>query len=290
MKNKPTVSIVGTPIGNLGDISLRAVETIKESDVIFAEDTRTAMNLLNHLGLKKRIVSCHKDNEHVAVAKIIKEADLGNKIALISEAGMPCISDPGAETVRELIKTGMPFEIISGPTALIHGLIASGFSGGPFFFYGFPPHKSSEKRNVFNKLLAVHAPLIFYESPHRVAETIKMMLDIFPAPIACCRELTKLYEETIFINNYEDIEKLTLKGEFVIVVDNSSAAESNNKSNFDAEKICAKLIKEGFSSQETVKILKALGIKRNDAYQISMKYNASEAKHTLYNSIDDNKA
>ncbi len=270
------MSIVGTPIGNLGDISHRALEAVKKADVIFAEDTRTAMNLLNHLGLKKRIVSCHKDNERASTAKILKEADSGNKIVLISEAGMPCISDPGAEAVKELLEKGVPFEIISGPTALIHGLIASGFSGGPFFFYGFPPHKSSEKRKAFQKLREIPAPIIFYESPRRAAETIGMLLEFFPAPIACCRELTKLHEETIFINGPEDMENLTLKGEFVLVADNSSAAvKEKNEAGFDAAEICGRLSEEGFSSHETVKILKALGLKRNNAYKIVME-NAAE--------------
>lgn len=275
-KGEPVVSIVGTPIGNLGDISHRALDAVKKADVIFAEDTRTAMNLLNHLGLKKRIVSCHKDNERDSAAKILKEADAGNKIVLISEAGMPCISDPGAEAVKKLLEKGVPFEIISGPTALIHGLIASGFSGGPFFFYGFPPHKSSEKRKAFKKLQEIPAPLIFYESPRRAAKTIGMLLEFFPAPIACCRELTKLHEETVFINGPEDMENLTLKGEFVLVADNSSAAgKEKNEVGFNEAEICGRLSEEGFSSQEKVKILKALGLKRNDAYKIVME-NAAE--------------
>ena len=137
--------VIGTPIGNLSDLSKRAVETLSSVDIVFAEDTRTALNLLNSQGIKKPCKSYYKDNEKTASESIIACLLNGNNVALISEAGMPCISDPGAVVIKKIIQKGLPFEIIQGPTALIHGLIASGFSGGSFYFHGFLPHKEKEK-------------------------------------------------------------------------------------------------------------------------------------------------
>lgn len=272
MKPKPLFAIVGTPIGNLSDISKRAITALSEADTIFAEDTQKAMGLLNHLGLKKKIISCHKDNEKNGIPKILSEIESGSQCVLISEAGMPCISDPGALVVRTLIDECVPFEIISGPTALIQGLIASGFSGGAFYFHGFPPHKPTEKRKLFENLQKIDAPIIFYESPHRIKETVSLLIEYFSGScspqIAISREMTKIYEETIFINNLEDVDKITEKGEFVIVVNNHVEEEPEGL-NIDIKSAASKLQTEGFTAQDIVKILKALGVKRNDAYRIA---------------------
>ena len=191
-------------------------------------------------------------------------------MALISEAGMPCISDPGAYVVKEVIEKGLPFEIIQGPTALIHGLIASGFSGGSFYFHGFLPHKEKEKIKEIESLLHIKAPIIFYESPYRVKETVNILLDYFPAPISLTREATKVYEETIFINNKEEIENITVKGEFVITVNNSLKEnnEDDDKISLNYEKIIKELISENVSSKDILKMMKALGLKRNEAYEL----------------------
>lgn len=270
MKSEPFCAIVGTPIGNLDDISKRAFDTISKADVIFAEDTPKALGLLSHMGLKKRIVSCHKDNEKSALPKILKELEDGKRCVIISEAGMPCVSDPGTVAVRELIKNQIPFEIVSGPTALIHGIIASGFCGGPFYFNGFPPHKISEKKKLFENLQHIMSPIIFYESPHRVKETVKLLLQYFPTPVAICRELTKMFEETLFVNCEDDLVKIMEKGEFVLVVNNfKEKNEENEQNSVDFTKFIDGLRKEGFSSQDIVKILKNLGVKRNEAYRMA---------------------
>lgn len=271
MDNLVKFYIVGTPIGNLSDISSRAIECLNNSDIIFAEDTRTALNLLNHLNIKKKILSCHKDNEKNITQKILDELSNGNTISLISEAGMPCISDPGSIVVKSLIENNIKFEIVSGPTALIHGIIASGFSGGSFYFHGFLPHKSSEKTNVINNLKNINSPIIIYESPHRIKDTLKILLQNVATPIICLRELTKHYEERIEISNLDDIENITLKGEFVIVYNNLNIENNNSEYRINIEEIARKLQKENFSSQDIVKILKILGVKRNDAYKVSYK-------------------
>ena len=251
--------IVGTPIGNLSDLSKRAVEVLSSVDIIFAEDTRTALSLLSSQGIKKPCKSYYKDNEKTASNSVIECLLNGDNVALISEAGMPCISDPGAFVIKEVIEKGIPFEIVQGPTALIHGLIASGFSGGSFYFHGFLPHKEKEKIKEIESLLHIKAPIIFYESPYRVKETVNILLDYFPAPISLTREATKVYEETIFINNKEEIEvNNSLK-------DNN---EDDNKISLNYEKIIKELISENVSSKDILKMMKALGLKRNDAYNL----------------------
>lgn len=268
--------IIGTPIGNLSDLSKRAIETLSSVDIVFAEDTRTALNLLNSQDIKKTFKSYYKDNEKMAAESIMEYLNNGNNVALISEAGMPCISDPGAYIIKEVIKKNLPFEIIQGPTAFIHGLIASGFSGGSFYFHGFLPHKEKEKIKEIENLLHVNAPIIFYESPYRIKETLNILLNYFPAPIAVTREATKLYEETVYINSKEDVENITSKGEFVITVDNSSAKiqENKNQISLDYKCIINKLLQENISSKDILKIMKVLGMKRNEAYNLINKIQA----------------
>ncbi len=262
--------IIGTPIGNLSDLSKRAVETLSSVDIVFAEDTRTALNLLNSQGIKKPCKSYYKDNEKTAAENIIECLLNGDNAALISEAGMPCISDPGAVVIKEVIKKGLPFEIIQGPTALIHGLIASGFSGSRFYFHGFLPHKEKDKIKEIQNLLHIKTPVIFYESPYRVKETLNILLDYFPAPIAVTREATKVYEETIYINSKEDIENITVKGEFVITVNNikDEQKEEKNITSLDYEYIIKEMLKENISSKDILKTMKILGMKRNEAYNL----------------------
>lgn len=261
--------IIGTPIGNLSDLSKRAVDTLSSVDVVFAEDTRTALNLLNSLNIKKPCKSYYKDNEKQASKSLMEYLLNGDNVALISEAGMPCISDPGAYIMQEVIKNNIKYEIIQGPTALIHGLIASGFSGSSFYFHGFLPHKKSDKEKEIQKLIKINAPIIFYESPYRVKETVLMLLEYFPAPIAVIREATKMYEETVFVTNQEEVENITIKGEFVIVVNNAVEQEDDtNNIDINYNKIIAELLSDNVSSKDILKMMKALGLKRNEAYEL----------------------
>lgn len=261
--------IIGTPIGNLSDLSKRAVDTLSSVDVVFAEDTRTALNLLNSLNIKKPCKSYYKDNEKQASKSLMEYLLNGDNVALISEAGMPCISDPGAYIMQEVIKNNIKYEIIQGPTALIHGLIASGFSGSSFYFHGFLPHKKSDKEKEIQKLIKINAPIIFYESPYRVKETVLMLLEYFPAPIAVIREATKMYEETVFVTNKEEVENITIKGEFVIVVNNAvEQEEDTNNIDINYNKIIAELLSDNVSSKDILKMMKALGLKRNEAYEL----------------------
>ncbi|MGE4318162.1 MAG: 16S rRNA (cytidine(1402)-2'-O)-methyltransferase [Deferribacterales bacterium] len=264
MSSLPPVSFVPTPIGNLGDITLRSLEALKDCDVIFAEDTRTARSLLNALDIKKPVESYHKDNEVQASARVVHSVNSGNTVCVISEAGTPCVSDPGNTLTSVLVKENIKFQALPGATAFVPAMMLSGFDLSDFFFYGFLPNKTGEKIKTAESLTHYNTVIAFYESPHRVKDTLKALLDIFPAPLFCCRELTKVFESSYFINSADDIEQITEKGEFVIVVNNRKKEAKEELS--DCGETAKKLVKAGYSAKDAVNILKALGYKRNDAY------------------------
>ncbi len=192
----------------------------------------------------------------------------GKNIALITEAGMPGISDPGFLLVRELIRQNLPFEVVPGVSAVTHAAVASGLVRGAYFFAGFLPRKDTEK--VLASLQKIPYPVVFYESVHRVKNTLSLLLEYFRPPVAVARELTKLYEEVLYIHTKDDIEKLTLKGEFCLVVDNSGQLqEESNDLHMDAQKLAELLKKAGLSAQDIVSILKEGGINRNQAYKMA---------------------
>jgi len=279
IKKEINFFVIGTPIGNLSDISKRMIDTLNHIDYIYAEDTRSALKLLNHLGIKKPISAAHKDNEKSIVFDILKRIKNGEKIGLMSEAGMPTISDPGNIIINTLIDNNIYFEIISSPTALIHALIASGFSGSSFYFHGFLPHKKTDKLPIIRSLKNILTTIIIYESPHRLTETLNLLMsENFPLPIAICRELTKIYEETIFINDVSDIDKITIKGEFVIVINNNIKEDKSIKINIDDEytPIITELYSSGFKSRDILTILRIFGIKRNQVYDLINKLKSEE--------------
>lgn len=267
MSKTPSLTIVPTPIGNLGDITLRAIAILKSVDLVYAEDTRKTLSLLNHLEIKKKIKSYHKDNEDSASEKILFDIESGQRIALVSDAGMPCISDPGNTLITELIKNNISFEVLPGATAFIPALLYSGFQTDNFYFAGFLPNRGSKKTNAIESYKSLKTTLIFYESPHRVKDTVKQMLHIYETKISISRELTKIYDETIIITKESDIDNIKEKGEFIIVVDNS-AKEENTKPLSDFTEITKKLIHEGIKGKDALKVLKVLGVKRNEAYRL----------------------
>jgi 16S rRNA (cytidine1402-2'-O)-methyltransferase len=260
----PPVTFVPTPIGNLGDITLRSLEALRECDVVFAEDTRTAKSLLNALDIKKPVESYHKDNEIQASGKILSVVSGGKTICVISEAGTPCISDPGNTLTSVLVRENVKFQALPGATAFVPALMMSGFDISDFYFHAFLPHKPAERLKTAESLLGYNTVIAFYESPHRIEDTLKTLLNVFPAPIFCAREITKMFESSYFIHTEEDIGQIVKKGEFVVAVNNRKKAEQEAPT--DCGETAKKLIKAGYSSKDTVNILKALGYKRNDAY------------------------
>ncbi|HEX5003621.1 MAG TPA: 16S rRNA (cytidine(1402)-2'-O)-methyltransferase [Bacteroidia bacterium] len=214
--------IIPTPIGNLEDITLRSVRILKEVDVILAEDTRTSRVLLNHLEITKRLLAHHQHNEHQSTPEVISMLKAGQKVALISDAGTPGISDPGFLIVRECIRNDIRVECLPGPTAFVPALVDSGLPCDRFVFEGFLPQKKGRQTRL-TELAAETRTMVFYESPHRIVKTLKQCAEYFGDERAASvsRELTKLHEETIRGTLSELVAHFTAiepRGEMVLVV------------------------------------------------------------------------
>ena len=195
---KPGLYLVPTPIGNLEDITLRALRVLKEVDIILAEDTRTTGKLLKHYEINKPLKSFHAFNEHKVVSELISRIEKGEVMALVSDAGTPGISDPGYLIVREAIKSGVVIDCLPGPTALIPAVVKSGFPCDRFIFEGFLPHKKGKQTKI-ESLKEESRTVIFFESPHRLVKSLELIKLILGAerPVSVSRELSKLYEETV---------------------------------------------------------------------------------------------
>lgn len=214
--------IVPTPIGNLEDITLRAINVLKEVDFILAEDTRTTLFLLKHLGIEKRLYSHHKFNEHATVKMVAESITAGRNVALVSDAGTPGISDPGFLLVRTCVAEGIEVETLPGATAFVPALVQSGFPCDRFCFEGFLPQKKGRNKH-FTALQEEERTMIFYESPYRVVKTLEQMIEFFGGDrqISVSREITKKFEQTVRGSLEEVLEHFTQhdpKGEFVMVL------------------------------------------------------------------------
>lgn len=220
MKGK--LYIVPTPIGNLKDITFRAIEVLKEVDLILAEDTRQTKKLLDHYAIDKPMWAHHKFNEHNATESVIKKILAGNTLALVSDGGTPAISDPGFYLVRACIEQGIDIETLPGATAFVPALVNSGFPSDSFVFVGFPPHKKGRK-TLFENIAQESRTVILYESPHRIVKTLEQIVEYIGAEtqISISRELTKTYEETLRGTATELLKHFNTtkpKGEFVVVI------------------------------------------------------------------------
>ena len=221
--NSTSLYLVPTPIGNLGDITLRALEVLKKVDTILAEDTRTSGYLLKHYDISKPLQSFHIFNEHKTLAGLIERMQKGEVMALISDAGTPGISDPGFLLVREALKASLKIDCLPGATALIPALVKSGFPTDRFVFEGFLPHKKG-RQTLLKKLAEEDRTIVLYESPHRLIKTIEQVMEFFGADrlISVSRELSKLHEET-FTGTAQEVHQhfsaKDVKGEIAIVID-----------------------------------------------------------------------
>ncbi len=221
--SKPSLFLVPTPIGNLGDITIRGLDVLKQVDTILAEDTRTSGMLLRHYEISKPLQSFHIFNEHKTLTGLIQRMQSGETMALISDAGTPGISDPGFLLVRECLKAGLKIESLPGATALIPALVNSGFPTDRFVFEGFLPHKKG-KQTALKRLAEEERTIVVYESPHRLVKTLEQMIEFFGENrlVSVSRELTKLYEETFtgtLIEVVTHFKSKEVKGEIVIVID-----------------------------------------------------------------------
>ena len=225
---RPTLYLIATPIGNLKEMSPRALETISEMDIIAAEDTRNAFSLLANFGIKKELFSLREHNELEASNHLISLIKQGKKVAYVSDAGYPGISDPGYLLVQTAIKNDINVSVISGSSAFLTALVASGLETEHFYFFGFLSKKGSEGKTSLEKLKDREETLIFYESPHHIKKTLEVMLEVFGNRNAViARELTKLNEEYIrgTLKELNEIDESTLKGEMVILIQGNKVSE-----------------------------------------------------------------
>ena len=268
--------LVPTPIGNLGDISIRCRETLEQADFIAAEDTRVTLKLLNHLGIKKSLVSYYEHNKASKGNVILDRILAGETCALVSDAGSPAISDPGEDLVKQCAEAGLTVCAIPGPCAVITALSISGQSTGRFCFEGFLSTAKKSRREHLEALVGETRTMIFYEAPHKLLSTLEDMAEVFGSdrPISLCRELTKLHEEVVRTTLGEAIEKYTAqppKGEFVLVVAGAVPVPKQAATAADATQRVRTLMAEGVSRKDAIKqTAKELDLPKNVVYDAAV--------------------
>ena len=272
--------LVPTPIGNLKDITLRALEVLNMVDMIAAEDTRHSLRLLNHFNIKKPLISYHMHNEQGRSENIIDILKQGKNIALVSDAGTPGISDPGSVIVLKCIKEDIEFEVLPGATAITTALVYSGLSTEKFIFIGFLPRENKERKPIIKELTDRKETLIFYEAPHRLRDTLKFLRDnLGNRKIAVCRELTKLHEEILRMNIEEVIAHYVFKdprGEYVLVIEGKSQEEIIKEENtkwegLTVEEHIKKYIDDGISKKDAMKrVAKDRKMSKSEIYKYSI--------------------
>lgn len=260
-QKKYQVYFVATPIGNLSEITLRALEALKSADVVFCEDTRHAQKLFTHYGLTKKLQSYHKFNEKSRFNDIFEYIDTGKTIAVISDAGMPAISDPGVLLISELIDRNISYTVVSGASAFVNAFVLSGFNA-PFTFFGFLPEKNKRRDELFAN--AGNFAMIFYSSPHSVNDDLKYLFQKFgKRKVAVVKEISKLFE-TVTRGTLGEIT-ITAKGEYVIVVDKADGEASGG----DPFTIFNEFIAQGMEKMEAIKkTAAALQMPKQKVYQI----------------------
>lgn len=266
--NKPKLYIVSTPIGNLKDMTIRALDVLKEVDHIYAEDTRTSKKLMSFYNISKPLFSYHEHLKFEGIIRILEDLKQGKNVALISDAGTPLISDPGSELVTKTIEHGFSVIPIPGASAMLAGLVVSNMNLSRFTFIGFLPRKESEIKKELTQIIDLKQTLIFYESPNRVIKTLALMFEIFgDRNVSVMKELTKNFE-TIWWTKLSEIDQLdmNLKGEFVIVLEGNKDVKTFDIK--DAIVLVETYIEDGLSEKEAMRqAAKQTNISKNEIYQ-----------------------
>lgn len=277
---KGTLYIVGTPIGNLGDITLRAIETLKMVDIILAEDTRQTLKLLNHLEITKHCISYHRHNEDEKIAEVVGLLDDGKNLALVSDAGMPRISDPGESLIKYLKQNGYNVVVIPGVTALATAVAISPMDSETFTFEGFLPMRPTRRRERLEKLKYETRLMVFYEAPHKLLNTLKDLYKFLGNRNICiARELTKIHEEcidTTLEKGIKLVEDNGIKGEIVLLVEGNKDGFNEFKYSLEVENVentltnkelVLKYVSEGMDKKEAIKkVAKQRGLNKNEVY------------------------
>lgn len=266
--NTPTLYLVPTPIGNLDDFTFRGVEILKKVDVIFSEDTRVTLNLLNHFNIKKHLVASHKFNEEKSSAKLLSYLNEGKSVALVTDRGTPLLSDPGNICVKKVVEMGYNVVSLPGATAAIPALTSSSIDSSRFLFYGFLNSKQSKRLKELELLKDVKYTIIFYEAPHRIIDTLNDMKQVFKNRyISISREISKKYEE-IYRGTIEEVMKELNepKGEFVIVV--SGNDEEVSYDDLSVQDHVDMYVRDGYTLKDAIKkVAKDRNVAKNDIYR-----------------------
>lgn len=269
--DKPCVYLVATPIGNLSELSPRAIEILNQVDIIAAEDTRNTMKLLHHFGIQTKMVAHHQHNEVASSEGLISLLKEGKSIAIVSDAGYPLISDPGSILAKRVIEEGYPLIPVSGSNAMLNALVCSGMDTKHFLFYGFLKSSTNERVKELNELRYFPYTMIFYEAPHRLEKMLKSLYEVLGNRNIClARELTKKHEEFIH-GTIEEVLQIAaeLKGEMVIIVEGCKQEQPDQQQAMPMiyEQI-NQYIDQGYSTKEAIKLVsKATGISKNDLYR-----------------------
>lgn len=267
--SEPKLYLVPTPIGNLQEMTPRALEVLKEADVIAAEDTRNSGKLLMAYGIKKPLISHHEHNQNTSIAQILEELENGKTVAVVSDAGYPLISDPGQSLVKAVIEKDIPVISVSGANAATNALVASGLSCRHYLFYGFLDAKSSKRKKELEDLKSFPYTMIFYEAPHRIEAMLKDVVEVLGDRNIClARELTKVHEEYIRGTVSEVISIAdTLKGEMVVVVEGNTEPEKNYTLDDGIQKV-DEYIKAGMKTKAAIaQAAKELDLSKNELYE-----------------------
>ncbi len=265
--------VVGTPIGNLGDFSPRAVEILKQVDFIAAEDTRVTLKLLNHFGIQKPLVSYYEHNLRQRGQEILRRLQAGETAAVVSDAGMPCISDPGEDLVRLCAQAGVEVQVIPGPSAAVSALAVSGLSTSRFTFEGFLSTNRKNRGEHLDSLKQERRTMIFYEAPHKLPTTLEDLKEAFGGSrkIALCRELTKLHEQVLRMDLEQAAayaRETTPRGEYVLVVEGCPEPEGNVMGEDQALAFARKLLEQGEKPTEAARqAAKASGLSKGLLYK-----------------------
>ena len=265
-----TLFVVATPIGNLEDLTFRALRVLRESDLIAAEDTRRTAKLLAHYEIRKSMVSLHEHNEHRETPRLIERIKAGEAVALVSDAGTPGISDPGSKLVAAAHQAGIRVVPIPGPSAVTAALSVAGIDASTFVFLGFPPSSGAARSKWLERLTSEVAPVVFFEAPHRIRRTLDELATRVERPISVHREITKIHEQLVFSPT---TTKVSDRGEFVVVVGPRSEAVHSAPETIEPEKVLAfatSLTESGLATEEQVSsiVAKALDLHERDVKKL----------------------
>jgi 16S rRNA (cytidine1402-2'-O)-methyltransferase len=272
-----TLYIVATPIGNLEDITQRALRTLSEVDIVACEDTRRTRVLLNHFGIKTKTISYHEHNERERAEQVCELLLSGKNVALVSDAGTPLINDPGFRVTNAAMELNLAVVPIPGPTAFVAALVASGLPSDQFFFAGFLPARANARREKLEELKRIPATLVLYEAPHRIAATLKDALGVFGnRQAAVARELTKIHEEIVRGNLRELVQRFSgdapVRGEIVLVISGAADEEATTGETEPSQRLIdrvSELEREGLDAKASLKkAARELGMKRAEAYRL----------------------